>query len=344
MGSIASEYPTVDGIIDIRQSNGHHDMKSAILESLSKNPRELPSVLIWDIKGLEIYDKLCQESAYYPRSCEIEILQRHCSDMAKTFPPSSILIELGCGNLQKTGAILGALQAQKKEVFYYALDMSMESLRQGLRELSAGFSSSSAVHFAGLLGTYADCLRWFESIFDSVLTDNITFLWMGNSIANAEIEDARKMLKSFRQACRGRCSFIFGADACSDASRVLATYNDKPGHFRSLVGNGMRGANLALGREVFSLEDWEIRVWFDQQSNMIRCSHVSKRDLSLDIAGHPFFFSQGTEIKQLLSGKWSYDQILSMSQRAGFKVTDFWMSSESIYGFYRINSHNLRIM
>lgn len=97
MGSIAPEYPTVDGIVDIRQSNGHHDMKSAILEDLSKSPRELPSVLIWDIKGLEIYDKLCQEPAYYPRSCEIEILQRRCADMAKTFPSSSILIELGCG-------------------------------------------------------------------------------------------------------------------------------------------------------------------------------------------------------------------------------------------------------
>lgn len=134
---------------------------------------------------------------------------------------------------------------------------------------------------------------------------------MGSTVANAELKDAADILAHFREACKGKCSFIFGADACSETKRVLAPYNHDPGYFRDLVANGMWGANKAMGCQFFNLEDWEVRVWFNQKSRMIRCSHVAKRYLNLDVTTHFFFFGQGAEINQLLSKKWSHEQIVS---------------------------------
>ncbi|KAG2416986.1 hypothetical protein HFD88_008203 [Aspergillus terreus] len=306
MGSISPEYPFVGRAIDIRQSNEQLDLKGAILEGLNKRPQELPAVLMWDDKGSEIYERLCEDPAYYPRSCETEILQRYCADMADTFSASSILIELGCGNLQKTSAILAALEAQKKQVLYYAVDISVDTLNRSLLDLSNRFCSSPTIRVTGLLGTYADCVEWVKSSFHSFSTPNITFLWMGNTIANTEIEEAASMLASFRQACGGNCSFIFGADTCSDISRIFGAYDYRPGPLHDIVANGMHAANRAIGHKVFKLEDWKVRVW------------------------------QGTKINQLLSGKWSNEQIAFMSQLGGFTLTDSWIHSEGIYGFYRI--------
>lgn len=97
MGSISPEYPFVDRAIDIRQYNEQFGLKGAILEGLHNRPQGLPAVLMWDDKGSKIYERLCEDPAYYPRSCEIEILQRYCANIADTFSASSILIELGCG-------------------------------------------------------------------------------------------------------------------------------------------------------------------------------------------------------------------------------------------------------
>ncbi|EGE01906.1 hypothetical protein TEQG_00949 [Trichophyton equinum CBS 127.97] len=298
MRSITPQYRSVDGIIDVGHPNGSFDMKLDILKGLCNKPREFPSVLIWDDRGSELYEKLCEEPAYYPRSCEIDILQKHCSNIVGTFSDFSILIELGCGNLQKTGAILAALKAQGKKTFYYALDVSLDSLKKNLRDLSAKFCYSSTIRVTGLLGTYAVC----------------------------------------PVACRGTCSFIFGADACSDESRIRACYNDRPGYFHAVVANGMNSTNAALGREVFNPKDWKVRVRFDRETRMVRCSHVCQRNLNLEVMGHIFSFSQGTEINQLLSGKWSPEQIAFMSQLGGFTLTNSWMDKEEIYGFYRIES------
>lgn len=97
MRSITPQYRSVDGIIDVGHPNGSFDMKLDILKGLCNKPREFPSVLIWDDRGSELYEKLCEEPAYYPRSCEIDILQKHCSNIVGTFSDFSILIELGCG-------------------------------------------------------------------------------------------------------------------------------------------------------------------------------------------------------------------------------------------------------
>lgn len=235
-------------------------------------------------------------------------------------------------NLQKTSAILAALEAQKKQVLYYAVDISVDTLNRSLLDLSNRFCSSPTIRVTGLLGTYADCVEWVKSSFHNFSTPNITFLWMGNTIANTEIEEAASMLASFRQACGGNCSFIFGADTCSDISRIFRAYDDHPGPLHDIVANGMHAANRAIGHKVFKLEDWKVKVWYDQKTRMIRCSHVAQRDLCLEIMGHSFSFRQGTKINQLLSGKWSNEQIAFMSQLGGFTLTDTWIHSEGIYG------------
>lgn len=68
-----------------------------ILLGLSCTPPHLPSLLLWNDEGLDLFDALTQSPSYYLHDKEMEILRRHASEMAKRIPSGSALIELGCG-------------------------------------------------------------------------------------------------------------------------------------------------------------------------------------------------------------------------------------------------------
>lgn len=75
MPLLCVNFPLHTGIIGIRQSKQLLVVKSVIVEGLQQEPKELPSLVMWDDNGLHIYEKLCHYSPYYLRRCEIEILQ-----------------------------------------------------------------------------------------------------------------------------------------------------------------------------------------------------------------------------------------------------------------------------
>jgi uncharacterized SAM-dependent methyltransferase len=84
-------------IFDIRQDIDYLGVPEDIINGLSSDPPSLPSFLLWDDKGLELFDRFSQTASYYPFHSEIEILNRCASEIAGNVPPGGALIELGCG-------------------------------------------------------------------------------------------------------------------------------------------------------------------------------------------------------------------------------------------------------
>lgn len=82
---------------DIQQRRVGTSLPELIVQGLSSTPLKLPSLLLWDDEGLDLFDALTQTPAYYLHDKEVEILAQHANDMAERIPPGSVLIELGCG-------------------------------------------------------------------------------------------------------------------------------------------------------------------------------------------------------------------------------------------------------
>ena len=99
-----------DMIIDVRGSsigsNTNDNLKKLILSSLSQKTvpfedillRSIPTMVLYDDKGLEIFDKITYSPDYYLTNAEIDILARQSKKLVSDFVPNdSALIELGCG-------------------------------------------------------------------------------------------------------------------------------------------------------------------------------------------------------------------------------------------------------
>lgn len=85
-------------IYDVRQETSECvDLRREIIKGLKSQHRSLPALLLWDDNGQELFDRFSQTPTYYPFHSEIEILDQCASEIAKSVPESSALIELGCG-------------------------------------------------------------------------------------------------------------------------------------------------------------------------------------------------------------------------------------------------------
>src|SRR5690348_8694744 len=88
---------------------------------------------------------------------------------------------------------------------------------------------SKFVTITGLLGTYEDCVSWLSQPGNISGLSSITFLWMGNSIANFEHHsEASAFLARFKRACQLShidCNFILSTDICDQDSTMNEAYN-----------------------------------------------------------------------------------------------------------------------
>ena len=93
-----AEGPGPGSIIDIRRESRSADLKEGILEGLRQEPKKLPSLLLWNDKGIKLYERLKAEcDDYYPSRHEDNLIRRNARGIVATMPNNGTLVELGSG-------------------------------------------------------------------------------------------------------------------------------------------------------------------------------------------------------------------------------------------------------
>jgi EasF-like predicted methyltransferase len=237
-------------------------------------------------------------------------------------------------SLHKTSIILSAFERQQREISYYALDISRGELTDGLDKLVAVFGGSQYVKLRGLLGSYEDGVGWLAGYATSDMPKTVTFLWVGNSIANLTQSEAGSLLAEFVGACQNlriNCQFIISMDACQDEDKILAGYHID-GPMSPFILNGLQHANHILGDEVFRHDDWKCARDFDTTDRSLRVYYEAVRDADVHVDGSDFAFRKGDRITAITSGKWTEDDVHMMCVEAALEVVHVWPSAEKDYG------------
>ncbi|PYI25694.1 hypothetical protein BP00DRAFT_490704 [Aspergillus indologenus CBS 114.80] len=320
---------------DIRKSLELLDLKTCVLSGLSQPRKEIPSLLLWDEQGLKNFNEWTKCPHYYPKSKEMEILETHRDRMAGALPDSSALVELGCGNVHKTSIILSALAKQGKEIQYYALDVSEAALRTSLRALQAEFEHFPNISISGLLGTYDDCVDWIANNTASLHTRSVTFLWVGNSVANLSKTEASDLMGHFRQACAVagmHCHFLVSVDACAEENKLLKAYNPDGGLSSLFLRYGLLHVNELLQADLFNGVVWNCLLEYDWEENEILTFYSPESDVTLSSGAKSVTVHHGEKIFFFRSGKWNEEQMSSIAQRGGFQVSQVWRDAKQEYG------------
>ncbi|KAF8977438.1 hypothetical protein BGZ46_007391 [Entomortierella lignicola] len=227
------------------------DLPKMIISSLCPETpgaaKTIPTMVLYDDRGLQLFDEITYLKEYYLTQEEIEILERDGDKIVEHIPDNSVVVELGAGSLRKTVLLLNALERKRKNIRYYALDLMLDELTKSLKSLG----QFSNVKTAGLWGTYDQGLDFVSSFGADVPK---TLLWLGSSIGNLTRQEAKDFISSYRKTLNVGDNWIIGVDRRNDAQEITIAYNDPKGVTREFIMNGLDHINVILGQNFIDRE------------------------------------------------------------------------------------------
>ncbi|KAJ5654243.1 Ergothioneine biosynthesis protein 1 [Penicillium lividum] len=329
--------PSLTNLDGVEIVNIHQDdMQFSLVDELYKNlsppegePPSFPTLLLYDTKGLKLFEKITYVDDYYLTNAEIELLTTHARRIVERIPQDAQLVELGSGNLRKVEILLRECERSEKRVDYYALDLSLTELQRTFSEISP--ESFTYVGFHGLHGTYDDAHDWLNN--PKNRTRPTVVLSMGSSIGNFSRSDAANFLGGFSKLLGPSDFLLIGVDACKDPEKVYRAYNDSQGVTREFYENGLRHANTVLGFEAFRPSDWEVVTEYNTASGCHQAFYSPKVDVVInDIA-----IRKGEKLKFEEAYKYSRDERDELCRGAGLIPQMEFGNSEDNYHIHLLS-------
>ena len=345
-------------ILDIRGTSEHssttRELKQEIIRGLSsktinfqdyravkenrKPPiitlRSLPTMLLYDSKGLDIFDRITYDKDYYLTNAEIEILSENSKYFVQKYlSDGDYIIELGAGSMRKTDYILRAISDLNISITYYAVDLSESSLKKSLEPYVARYPR---IKFVGMWGTYHDSLKWIKDFQGNKVVKKV-YLWLGSSIGNYQRDQAAKLMVQFcEQGIDTGDLFLCGIDRRNSYEAVSLAYNDRSGLTREFALNGLSNANSIFGKQVFNLENFEYVSIY----NELEGRHEAYFEVNED---HTIEFDNESEIIKLQKGeliqfeysyKYSAAEVETLVRSAGLGQLGKYTDSKNMYDLH----------
>lgn len=284
----------------------------------------LPTMLLYDEKGLQLFERITYNPHYYLTNSEIEILRNNAAELASEIQDSTI-IELGSGVLRKTSLILEALDQIGIDTDYYALDLDKKELERSLNDLS----QKKAFEHIKIHGLHAD----YNDIHDFLAKHarRVTILWMGSSVGNFDRAEASEFLLSLKTSLKPGDSIVVGIDHRNGHDQVQAAYNDPEGDSERFEMNALVHANRILRSEVFKPTQWSYTGVYDEEYGRHEASFLANADVLIEPG---FTLKTGTRIRIERSYKYSKHEVLELLDRSQLNLRGSWTDRQDLYSLY----------
>lgn len=324
-------------ILDIRRDKSNQSLVETLKQSLNPSQgqsRAFPTLLLYDEKGLKLFERITYLDEYYLTNAEIDALKAHASEIVARLPEGSRLVELGSGNLRKVNILLEAFEGAKKKVEYNALDLSLSELKRTFAQLDT--SAFQYVSFLALHGTYDDALSWLKKSRARATTTCV--MTMGSSLGNFTREEASQFLAAFSRVLTASDFMLVGLDGCQEPERIFRAYNDSENVTEEFYRNGLVHANNILGYEAFKQDEWQIEGLYDEQSHKHQASYIATKS----IRGRDFIFDKGEKIHLEDAFKYSEAESDALWHTAGLIPQISYGNETDDYHIYLLSSSTIQ--
>lgn len=306
---IANKQPLVSAIAD------------EVFAGLTRSPKSLPPKLLYDDAGSALFEEITRLPEYYLTRIERCILEMHALEIARALPPGTSVVELGAGNGEKTGVLLGALGRRNLRVNYFPVELSQSAVAQAKRQLEAQFGFLR-VH--PVVADFCADLHFLRQVPPPRLV-----LYIGSSIGNLDAADAESLLRGVRAELAPGDTLLLGVDLVKDIPLLLAAYDDPQDITTRFNLNLLARINRELGGD-FDLESFRhVALWNPDQSRMeMYLESLRQQQVRIDLLGLNLNFAAGERIHTENSHKYTVESGRALLESAGFAVertfTDEW--------------------
>ena len=271
----------------------------------------------YDSLGSRLFDAITELPEYYPTRTEAAIFNEHLPAISRAMGQDFTLIDLGCGNCGKAGRLFHAGVLPTR---YVAVDISVDFLRDSLRQLKREFS---AIEMTGIGIDFTDRLQ----LPDDLPLPRRMFFYPGSSIGNFSPPDAEEFLRRLAAQMDASGGLLIGVDLIKDKVVLDAAYDDALGVTAAFNRNLLRHVNARLDAD-FDLGDWRHVAYYNATDARIEMYLEAGRALSArwpEADGQRVrHFAAGERIHTENSYKYSLEGFKALLASAGFADIRIW--------------------
>lgn len=291
--------------------NQQADFSESVCAGLSGTPRQLECRFLYDARGSELYELICEQPEYYPTRTESAILRRSARTISELTGPCH-LIELGSGSSTKTGYLLAAYQGQGRPVCYTPIDISVTALKMAGREI---INQRPGVQVVGIHGTYSDSFPLLQCASPALL------IFLGSTFGNFSQEEQLAFWPELTASLQAGDYFLLGLDLLKDKGIIEAAYNDAAGLTAAFTKNYFARMNRELGCSL-DLERIEHVAFFNEAEQRIEIYGEFRDQQTIDVvpAAQRFAIVGGERILVEVSRKFELANIQQTMRLHGLQT------------------------
>jgi len=283
----------------------------------------VPSRYLYDERGCELFEAICDTPEYYPTRTELSILKRDAESIASVCGPSCRVVELGSGASIKTEMLLDALESP---AMYVPVDIAPEYLGPAVEKLSKRYPS---LPIESVCANFADPFR----LPDLESCDRTVVYFPGSTIGNFQRSEAVKLLSNMREVAGPAGGILIGMDLKKDIGLLVAAYNDSAGVTADFTSNLLTRMRRELGAE-FDEGQFEHFARYNKAEGRIEIYLCSVRDQNIRIGDQEFAIESGELINTEYSYKYDLGDVQKMAVDAGLAVTHAWLDELNWFGIF----------
>jgi dimethylhistidine N-methyltransferase len=305
-----------------------------ILHGLSSEKKTLPSKLLYDATGSELFQRITELPEYYLTRTEKKLLAARAADIVAAVPFEAgrerVLVEFGASDESKAVSLLDAAESHFST--YLAIDISPNVLGPIRTRMQV---SHPQIKVETLLADFLQPLAIPGNFSDMHMVGFLPGSTIGQFSPGAVIQ----FLENVRRALTGaaRPAFVIGTDQCRDAGRVLPAYDDSAGVSRAFNLNILAHINRLADGDL-DLNSFGRKVLWNPREERVEMYLESRCVQSARIAGRAIRFAEGETIQTGISYKYAKERFLSIAATAGWSSAGFWQDPERLFAIHLLQA------
>lgn len=297
-----------------------------VLRGLSRSQKSLPCKYLYDERGSQLFDQICETDEYYPTRTELELMEQNADSIASQIGDRVMLVEYGSGSSIKTRIVLDALI---DPVAYVPVDISGEHLLRTADDLQASYLDLEVLPVA------ADFTKPFELPESTIAPSHVALYFPGSTIGNFTPEDAGELLENMAAMLGEQGGLLIGIDLQKDHRVLEAAYNDEEGVTAEFNLNLLERINTELDAD-FDRSAFEHKAIYNPAKQRIEISIVSLQDQTVAVHDKQFRFREGEEILTEYSHKYTIEGFAAFAEQFGFSLHKHWTDHRSYFGLVHL--------
>lgn len=288
-----------------------------LLQGLSATQAFTSPKYLYDALGSRLFEAITELPEYDLTRTEAQLMQLHSASMVAQLPQGACWIDLGAGNCEKAGRLLGPLGAGR----YVAVDISVDFVRQALDVLQR---QHPGLPMAGLGVDFSGGLQLPAELALDPAQPRVLF-YPGSSIGNFTPEQALDFLHNLHAGCGSAVGsgLLIGVDLLKDPADLEAAYDDALGVTAAFDLNLLLHINRLVGSN-FAVHDWRHLSCFNAPLSRVEMHLQARQAVTVLWPGGQRQFAAGETIHTENACKWTVPDFAALLRAAGFAKTQAW--------------------